>query len=300
MADNKIIIIGGPTASGKTALALDVARNIDAVIINADSQQVYKEIPIITAQPTLLEKGDIPHKIYGIISVREFFSVAIWLELVEKEIKDAFAAGKTPILVGGTGMYIKSLVEGIAEVPEISQEIRSNIRAEETENIYKLLLEKDPEIAAKLNPADRQRVLRAYEVVMETGKSLLYWHQQKTTPIFSPDMIKLFFLLPDRDKVYEKCNQRFLEMFDIGLMDEMQKLAEMNVPASMPAMRAHGLREVIAYIRGEMEYPDAISMAQQNTRKYVKRQFTWFRHQMGYAKGIAENEGLPLILSTIS
>lgn len=296
--DKKIIIIGGPTASGKTALALDVARNIDSVIINADSQQVYREIPIITAQPTKEEQAVTPHKLYGVISVQDYFSVAMWLELVTNEINFALQNGKTPILVGGTGMYIKSLVEGIAEVPEISTEIRDNIRKQETSEIYKMLLEKDPEMASRLKPADRQRVLRAYEVFMETGKSLLYWHQQKPIPLFPTEMIRLFFLLPDREKVYEKCNIRFLEMFKCGLLEEVTALDKMNIPSSMPAMRAHGLREMVAYVRGGMPYTDAIAQAQQNTRKYVKRQFTWFRHQMDYAIGLEDNN-TSIILDTV-
>lgn len=286
----RIIILGGPTASGKSALALDLAKKIDTVIINADSQQVYREIPIITAQPSLYEQTQVPHKLYGIISVQELFSVALWLELVAKQINDVLAQGKTPLLVGGTGMYIKSLVEGIAEVPEISFDIRQQVRQmcdeHGPEAIHAILMEKDPQIATKLKPGDRQRVLRAYEVLLETGKSLLYWQQQKTTPIFPTEMFKTFFLLPDRAEVYKKCDLRLIQMLENGLLDEVRALDKMQVPAIFPAMRAHGLREFIAHLHGEISLSDATAAAQQATRNYVKRQFTWFRHQMQDAVAI--------------
>lgn len=292
----RIIILGGPTASGKSALALDIAKKIDGVIINADSQQVYLEIPIITAQPTTEEQAQVPHKLYGIISVRELFSVVQWLELVTKEINNVFNQGKTPMLVGGTGMYIKALVEGIAEVPEINPDIRQQVRQicdqDGAETIHAILTEKDPQIAAKLKPNDRQRVLRAYEVLLDTGKSLLYWQQQKVTPIFPSEMFKTFFLLPDRAEVYEKCNLRLIQMLEKGLLDEMQALDAMQVPATFPAMRAHGIREFIAYLHGKISLSDATAQAQQATRNYVKRQFTWFRHQMRDAVAITCADGV--------
>ena len=237
----QIIILGGPTASGKSAMAVKVAKQTNAVIINADSQQVYREIPIITAQPSEEERSGIPHRLYGVISIKEMFSVSEWIKKAEKEINNAFEEGKTALLVGGTGMYIKSLVEGIAEVPDINPEIRQEIRKigddEGTEAVYKMLIDKDPQIAEKLNPADRQRVLRAYEVIIQTGKSLLYWQQQKTTPSFSSDIIKLYFLLPQRQEIYEKCNARFHQMVENGALEEAKIIADMKVPYSMPAMR---------------------------------------------------------------
>lgn len=280
----QIVIIGGPTASGKTALAIDVARKIDAVIINADSQQVYREIPILTAQPSLLERQEISHRLYGIISASEYFSVASWLELVEGEIKQAFEQGKTPLLVGGTGMYIKSLIEGIAQVPEISDEIRVDVRQmceqQGAAQIHKLLAEKDPQMAAKLNPADKQRVLRALEVYLQTGKSLLHWQAQKTTPLFSAEKFGMFCLFPDRKEVYDRCNARFINMLENGGVDEVHTLKNMNIPQQMPAMNALGVPELLAYDNGTLEYNAMLEIAQQKTRNYVKRQFTFFRNQM--------------------
>jgi len=280
----KIIIICGPTATGKTCLAIDIAKEINGVIINADSQQVYREIPVITAQPTKVELQQAPHRLYGFISVREPFSVAIWLEAVQREIKDILAQGKTPILVGGTGMYIKALLDGIAQVPEISSEIRGQVRQmcdeEGAESVHAKLTLIDPIIATKLNPADRQRVLRAYEVFLETGKSLLYWQNQKTTPIFPREMFDIRIILPDRAEIYDKCNLRLLKMLEDSLLDEIRALDKMNVTGSLPAMRACGLREFIAHLHGEISLEKAILSAQQATRNYVKRQFTWFRHQV--------------------
>jgi tRNA dimethylallyltransferase len=290
--NNKIIILGGPTASGKSSLALELADKINAVIINADSQQIYREIPIITAQPTIEEQKQIPHRLYGIISVRELFSVGLWLEAVKKEISHALEQEKTPLLVGGTGMYIKSLIEGIAEVPQIAPEIRQKVRllcdCEGVEGIHKILANIDPQIAAKLNPTDKYRVLRAYEVFLETGKSLLYWQQQKTIPFFPKEMIKTFFLMPSRDNVYKKCNNRILKMLENGLLDELQAIDAMQIPNEFPAMRALGLPEFIEYINGIISLEEATSKAQQNTRQYVKRQFTWFRHQMPEATVLEE------------
>lgn len=279
-----IIIIGGPTASGKTSLSIEVARQLDAVIINADSQQVYQDIPIITAQPTKEEQENIPHKLYSVISVMEFFSVAKWLKMAQQEISSALQQDKTPILVGGTGMYIKALIDGISDVPDIDADLRANLRnaaAEKgTEFIYEKLQTKDPDVAKTLNAKDTQRVLRAYEVLQQTGKSISYWHSKVQEPIFPKEQIKLYFLLPKRQKLYENCNKRFLQMVENGVLDEMKKIDQMQVPNGMPAMRAHGLRELILYLNDKMSLEDAIAISQQNTRKYIKRQTTWFRHQM--------------------
>lgn len=283
----KIIILGGPTASGKTALAIDIAARINAVVINADSQQVYREIPIITAQPTKEEQNAVPHRLYGVVSAREYFSVANWLAMLEAEIKSAWTKGKTPLLVGGTGMYIKSLVEGIAEVPEISNEIRSHVRglcdSVGAPEVHRLLSEKDPQIAGKLKPGDKQRVLRAYEVILQTGKSLLHWQQQNKT-IFPPEMFGLFSLLPDRQEVYKRCNLRFLNMLENGAIEEVRALKAMQIPPKMPAMNALGVPELLSYENGDISRDAMVELAQQKTRNYVKRQFTFFRNQMKQAK----------------
>ncbi len=276
--------MAGPTASGKSALALDFAKNDNGVIINADSMQIYREIPIITAQPGLAMLQQIPHFLYGTIAVTEPFSVAKWLELVQKEINNAHAIGKTPILVGGTGMYIKALTDGIAQIPEISTTIRQQVRQMcEVENaaaIHKILCAADPQMAAKLNPADTQRLIRAYEVLLQTGKSLLYWQQQKSPALFPPEIFSSFILLPQRDKIYRQCEQRLVQMVEDGALDEIKALADMQLPPNLPAMRALGVPEFLAHVKGELTLAKAIELAQQHTRNYVKRQFTWFRHQM--------------------
>lgn len=292
----QIIILAGPTASGKTALAIDIAHKIGAEVINADSQQIYKEIPILTAQPTIKEQEGIPHLLYGAISVRDTSSVAIWLNMAEKAIKEVLERGKIPLLVGGTGLYIKALTEGIATIPDISNATREHIRAlfesESIEKIHALLKQSDPETAQKLNVKDTQRVLRAYEVLLETGKSISYWQTQKSAPVFPSEMFSLFFNLPDREKVYSKCNARFVEMLDKGALDEARIVKEMNIPPSNTAMKAHGLRELIAYLDGNMSLEEAIDISQRNTRHYVKRQFTWFRHQMPNAHVVTNSQDI--------
>ncbi len=282
--NKKTIILSGPTASGKSALALFIAQKFDAVIINCDSKQLYKEIPIITAQPTADEMAQIPHELYGCISVAEHCSVGRWIDMVKPVIDKTHADGKIPMLVGGTGMYIKYLTEGIPQMPDIDEEIRTQVRAQIQEEgsavTHTKLAAIDPDIAAKLEPGDSQRIARAMEVIRQTGKSLLYWQQQKAEAIYPADSFIKFFLSPPREKVYENCNSRFVKMLDAGLMDEMKALDAMQLDPELPSMRSHGVPEMLAYLHGNMTLEEAVEQSQQNTRHYIKRQFTWFRNQM--------------------
>lgn len=284
MNHTPIFILSGPTASGKSALALEVAPKLNAVIINCDSKQVYKEIPIITAQPSIEEKAQIEHMLYGTVSAAQNCSVADWLQMAKDAICDVWARGKTPLLVGGSGMYIKMLAEGISQVPEINDEIRTYVRGLCKEKgpsyIHEILKHEDPQIAEKLKEGDVQRVSRAYEVLKQTGKSLLFWQQQKPEAVFPDAEFKTFFLSPPREKVYENCNIRFLKMLENGVMDEIKALDKMSLSPELPAMRAHGVPELLAYLHGNMTLEDAITQSQTNTRHYIKRQFTWFRNQM--------------------
>lgn len=278
-----IIILHGPTASGKSALAVNVAKKIDAVIINADSMQVYDAIPIVTAQPTKHEQQHIAHHLYGHVSVNTHYSVAHWLNEVVPLIHQIRNQHITPILVGGTGMYIKSLIDGIAIIPDIPPNIR-----EEAQNLYQqqgpeafhaILSEYDPALAQKLPPGDTQRMLRAYEVAIHTGIPLSAWQQQKPTPFFPSTNFKGFFLHPPREEIYNKCNKRFEEMTNNGLEEEIKQLLSYNLSPSLPAMKALGVPEISAYIQGTLTKEDAITQAQTKTRHYVKRQLTWQRNQ---------------------
>ncbi|PIR39805.1 MAG: tRNA (adenosine(37)-N6)-dimethylallyltransferase MiaA [Alphaproteobacteria bacterium CG11_big_fil_rev_8_21_14_0_20_39_49] len=305
MPENKpIIILFGPTASGKSSLAMSVASKIDAVIINCDSKQLYKEIPIITAQPTEDEKNLITHEMYGVISVSEHCSVGRWLDMVKPVIKRAWAKGKIPMLVGGTGMYIKYLTQGIPQMPDIEEGIRQQVRRqtakEGSEAVYAKL---DDAMRRKLEPSDRQRVARAYEVLLQTGKSLAYWQEQPTIPVFNDAVYHKFFLSPDRQKVYENCNIRFDKMIGEGVLEEMENLQKMNLSDELPSMKSHGVPELLAYLKGDMNIEDAIEQAKRNTRHYIKRQFTWFRGQMSDAYALKsdspENEMMSVLTDNL-
>jgi tRNA dimethylallyltransferase len=285
----KINILAGTTASGKTKYAVELAEQINAVIINCDSMQVYQEIPLLTAQPTEEEKQGIEHRLYGCISCGEEFNVGIWLELVIKEIKEVLALGKTPLLVGGTGLYIKSLVEGISELPTISQETKQQVAELQlvctTPALYAKLLALDPLAESKINSGDTQRILRALAVVIETGTSIFTWQANaKVTHFFPREGFYLMWLKKPREIIYNNINQRFVEMIDLGVVEEVKKLYEQKSDQNLP--RAHGLPEIIKYLKGELTLEQAIVIAQQNTRNYAKRQITFFTHQLKFDKVI--------------
>lgn len=286
-APSPIVILFGPTASGKSALALEVAETLNAVIINADSKQLYREIPIITAQPSVEEKARVPHALYGALSVQEDCSVARWIELVRPVIEECWQQGKLPLLVGGTGMYFTCLTQGLPPMPEIPEAIRQQVRQqvieEGSESVYALL---DEAMQQSLKPGDSHRVGRAYEVLLATGKSLRYWQQQPAVPVYPHAQVSSFFLSPPRQWVYERCNRRFEIMMESGVLEEMRALDAMQVPVYLPAMKAHGVPELLSYLHGTVSREDAISKAQQNTRNYIKRQFTWFRGQMPEATAL--------------
>lgn len=278
----KINVIFGATASGKTALGIKLAQELDGVVINADSMQVYREIPIITAQPTPDELIQAPHLLYGYKSVFEKHSVAIWLHDVVPEIKSALDSGKTPILVGGTGLYIDSLINGISDIPDVPSAIEEDLRANHScEELYNKLLELDPSMAEKLKPNDKQRIARALGVVLSSGKSLNYWQQQKSPPPFDRSLFHLIWLNPDRATVYAKINNRFDSMLENGLLTEVTELYKKCISDRM-IPKAHGIPELFAYLRGEASLAQACDKAKQNTRNYAKRQLTWARHQLKF------------------
>lgn len=281
----KVNILAGTTASGKTKYAVELAKRIDAVIINCDSMQVYKEIPILTAQPSEDEKQGIEHRLYGMIPCGQEFNVGIWLDLAVKEINEVLSQGKTPLLVGGTGMYIKSLVEGISELPSISHATKEKVREmrdnHDTLELYQKLVELDPGAESKLKSGDSQRILRALAVIIETGKSLFVWQAEaKVIRFFPHEKFHLMWLKKSRDIVYDNINKRFLQMVESGVIDEVKNLYEAVRDNNLP--RAHGLPELIQYLQGKISLNEAIKIAQQNTRNYAKRQITFFSHQIHF------------------
>src|SRR5438874_4500045 len=229
-AEKRAVLIAGPTASGKSAIALDRAQAQDGIIINADSMQVYRELRILTARPTPEEETEIPHRLYGCISGAEPWSVAKWLEAAEQQIEAAWARGHLPILVGGTGLYFKALEEGLADIPPIPHPIREKWRQHSTD-LHGELQRRDPESAARLKPGDRQRIARALEVVDATGKPLGYWHDAaRSHAILTDATVERLLLIPDRRELYARAEARFSDMIREGAVEEVKRLLELDLP----------------------------------------------------------------------
>jgi tRNA dimethylallyltransferase len=275
----KIIVIAGPTASGKTSLAINLAKEIDGEVINADSLQVYKENPIISAQPTILEQQNVPHHLFGYVSGDEEYTVARWIRDAKNKINNI---EKTPIIVGGSGFYLKHLIFGLSAVPEIPNEIRlsaRNLHNEIGNNAFHALLEEIDKVSAdKLSSNDAIRMLRAYEVVKATGKPLSCW-QENNIKHFPVSSFSLIILDPPRKLLYENCNQRFLNMLNAGAMEEVRYLNSKGYNPSSGVMKSHGVPEIIGYLNGDLSLDMAILKSQQVVRNYAKRQTTWFKHQ---------------------
>ncbi|MGA0313905.1 MAG: tRNA (adenosine(37)-N6)-dimethylallyltransferase MiaA [Alphaproteobacteria bacterium] len=276
------IIIGGATGSGKSDLAVAVGEAFNGVVINADSMQVYKGLEIISGAPSQTYYQRCPHKLFGFKPAWESFSVGAWLELALKEIEAAHDNNQLPIIVGGTGLYIRSLISGIDLMPEVSSKVRHSVQ-ERINNqglsaVYAQLAEFDPEIAAKIEPGDGQRITRAIEVYESTGKTLSKWQTGKavTRPY---NFLKIIFL-PDRQIIYEICNTRVLKMLEVGLMKEMIRLKNLELAPDLPAMKALGVPHLLSYLYGRISQDQAIEGTQRATRNYVKRQFTWFQKQI--------------------
>ena len=277
-----VIIVAGPTASGKSALALGLAEAYGGTVINADSQQIYRDLRILTARPNASAQTRAPHRLYGFLDAAERGSAARWRDLAEAEIAAAHAAGRMPIVAGGTGLYLRALLGGLAPIPDIPSGIR-----EEAEALYRelggvafraRLAALDPEAAARLPPGDRTRLVRAYEVVRATGVPIGAW-QRRPAPRPTYRFATLL-LAPPRDALYAACDTRFAAMIEAGGLHEAAALLARGLPPDLPAMKAVGLPELFRHLRGDISLADAIAGAQQATRRYGKRQTTWFRHQL--------------------
>lgn len=283
----EIIFIAGATASGKSGLALAVAKAVGGTVINADSMQVYNTLQVLSARPNTSEMDGIPHKLYGFLNPDASYSVAQWHDQAMVEITKAKNAGSIPILVGGTGLYFKSLLDGLNKIPEINADIRDDVRSmlaeQGAEHIYKLLQVEDPAMAEQLNKADGQRLARALEVYRSTGVSLATWQSQPQMGGLWQEnqdgkILKLVVERP-RDETYDRINKRLLEMVDEGALDEVQQLKAMNIASDNLAMKALGVPSFISYLNDEKSLEDCIVEAQTLTRRYAKRQMTWLRNQ---------------------
>jgi len=283
----RALLIAGPTASGKSRLALQLAQAYNGSIINADSMQVYAEMRILTARPTKSETDIVPHYLYGHMSAAEPYNVALWVKQAMAAIEEIEAGGRLPILVGGTGLYFRALLEGLADIPDIPPAVRAAIRRRLQEaglaSLYKGLQDIDPAAHHRLAANDTQRILRAWEVYEATARPLSDWQKEaQAKPPLPPltGTTRRLLLMPEREWLYARCNQRFADMLAAGVMAEVQKMADMRLPADAPPMKALGLPALLAVLDGTQTLENAQSLAQQQTRNYAKRQMTWFRNQM--------------------
>jgi tRNA dimethylallyltransferase len=276
------VLIAGPTASGKSALALALAREFGGTIINADSMQVYRDLRIITARPSPSDEALVPHRLYGHVDASQNYSVGRWYREAAETL--AAMAQSLPIIVGGTGLYFKALTVGLSSVPPIPSDLRAGLRArldrDGTAPLHAELRERDPVMAGRLMPGDRARIARALEVVIATGRSLAEWHKTGMEPGLNAQSAIRLFLEVDRAELYRRIDARFDAMIATGALEEVQTLYFRQLDAQLPAMKAHGVPWIIGYLRGEMDLATAIAGAKRDTRRYTKRQATWFRHQL--------------------
>ena len=290
-----LALIAGPTASGKSAVALDLAKAMDksgrtGVIINADSMQVYADIPVLSAAPSEAEMGQAEHRLYGAWDGKDACSAADWAAKAKAEIEDCHENGYVPILVGGTGMYLKVLIEGIAPIPDIDPEVREVVRTMDIKTAYAALEIEDPLRAAELEPGDSQRIARALEVKRSTGVTLSDWQEAKTGGIGDVVDLHAVVLMPERQWVYDRCDTRFAKMMEFGAVEEVEALLTRKLSPDRPVMRAIGVPEIAAFLRDEMSMDEAIAAGAQSTRQYAKRQFTWLRNQCPEEWTRAESE----------
>jgi tRNA dimethylallyltransferase len=270
-----LAVIAGPTASGKSALAMELARRTNGIIVNADSAQLYHDLPILSAAPTDAEQAEIEHRLYSVRDGAQPCSAAEWAAMAREAIADIHARHQFPILVGGTGLYLRTLLDGIAPVPPIDPAVRDAVRSASVNENLAELQRLDPDSAARLNRGDTTRIARALEVAQSTGQPLAYWQQQRTGGIGDTVDLNSIILLPPRDWLYARCDERFSAMIEQGAVDEITRLLARKLDPKLPVMRAIGVAEIAS----GTDRPTTIALGQQATRQYAKRQYTWFANQ---------------------
>ncbi len=284
MQANKAVLIAGPTASGKSALALRLAEKLGGVIVNADSMQVYSHLRVITARPTPAEEARVPHLLYGHVDEAVNYSVGAWCRDIGEALTGIVGQGRVPILVGGTGLYFKALITGLAAVPPIPADVRAQVRgrllSEGVAPLYAELKERDPATAQRLMPNDRSRICRALEVMLATRRPLSDWHKDGMPPLLDPARAAKVFLTCERTELVARIEKRFATMLDAGALEEVRALASRKLDPALPAMKAHGVPWLIRHLNGEISLEDAAAGGIMDTRRYAKRQHTWFRNQM--------------------
>ncbi|MEQ8479585.1 MAG: tRNA (adenosine(37)-N6)-dimethylallyltransferase MiaA [Hoeflea sp.] len=283
--DVSAVLIAGPTASGKSALALEIACELGGEIVNADSMQVYGVLDRLTARPALEDLARVPHHLYGHVSPRTAYSTGLWLSEAAEAIAGIRARGAVPVVVGGTGLYFRALTGGLSDMPPIPADIREPLRArlerDGIEPLRRELARLDPAMSRRLRPADRQRIVRALEVVMATGQSIASFQERRGPQIIDPARARCIVIDPDRALLHARINARFQRMVEDGAVAEVKTLMSLDIPAQHPAMKAIGVGPLLEYIRGDLILDEAVERSRAATRQYAKRQMTWFRNQLG-------------------
>ncbi|AHK44815.1 MULTISPECIES: tRNA (adenosine(37)-N6)-dimethylallyltransferase MiaA [Ensifer] len=282
--DTDAILITGPTASGKSALAVELARRHDGVVINADSMQVYDTLRVLTARPDEADMGGVEHRLYGHMPAGQAYSTGAWLREAQALVATLRKTGRLPVFVGGTGLYFKALTGGLADMPEIPAAIRERLRErlmqEGPDGLHAELAARDPQTAETLKPGDGQRIVRALEVVEATGQSIRLYQQKSGPEIIDPQRARKLVVLPDRKVLHDRINRRFGMMLSGGAIDEVRALLALNLDPAMPVMKAIGVSQIAALLRGEIDEAEVIETGAAATRQYAKRQMTWFRNQL--------------------
>ena len=294
----RAVLIAGPTASGKSALAMALAERFGGTVINADSMQVYRDLRVITARPTVEEEQRVPHVLFGHVDAAENYSAGRYVGDAARVLAE-LPPDRVPILAGGTGLYFKALMTGLAAIPPIDPAIRDGLRAqldaEGVEALHAELARRDPEAAGRIMVRDRSRILRALEVLQATGRPISDWHRDGLPPVIDPDRAIKIFLHPDRSDLKQRIATRFAGMFEQGALDEVRALDARRLPETLPSMKAHGVPWLRRFLRGDISRDEAIEGSIMDTRRYAKRQVTWFRNQMPGWRFVKPEEGMAAV-----
>lgn len=291
-----IYIVAGPTAAGKSAYALDLAKEHDGVVINADSMQIYDDLPILTAQPSIEDQEQAPHAFYGTLHPNESCSAGNWREMVEPFIEQTLSRNKAPIITGGSGLYINALLYGLSPMPDVPDDIRKAASEKQKElgnpAFHAELSKRDPIMAERLDPHNTARLVRAWEVLEMTGKSLAEWQELPKAEPPADWQFHIILVMPEREILYDRCNRRFVQMLEIGALEEIEafnnRIKSGDVKNNALLTNALGYKPLNEYIKGNLNKEEAINLGQGETRRYAKRQVTWFRHQIKNNKNIAQ------------
>lgn len=300
---NLTLLIAGPTASGKSAAAIAVAKAIGGVVVNADSMQVYRDLHVLTARPSAEEMQEAPHLLFGHVDGAVNYSAGKWLADAEAVLARLRAENRPAVLAGGTGLYFKALTQGLSDMPAVPDDVRAEVRAEAEgvapHELHARLAALDPASAARLRPSDPQRILRALEIFAATGRSLTEFQNQRAAPLLAPGSWRGLFLAPEIGALRTRIDARFLAMMEQGALDEARALAARRLDPALPVMRAHGVPGLIDFLEGRASLDEAIARGQRDTRAYAKRQFTWARHQLPGFEWVAPDAAAERALASL-